>query len=127
MDDREILYRCQWHFDTRSALKGWRKRREKRERKMPYSISKLGALRPVPGVDGIEPFQVRDAGAIHDAEQIQASIRNGSRAVGEADQRQHRTRGPNLRVIGAGSLQRRQRENYITDRARPNEQAAVSA
>jgi hypothetical protein len=65
MDDREVLSTGRWHGDARNAFAGRGKRREKRERKMPYSVSKLGTLRPIPGVDGIELFQVRDAGPIH--------------------------------------------------------------
>jgi len=52
---------------------------------MADSIAKFGAVRSVPGIDGIECFELGDAGPFHHAHQIQGSIGNRAGAMGEAD------------------------------------------
>ena len=91
---------------------------------MAHSVSKLRTLRPVPGVDGIERFEVRDAGVFHDAHQVQAGIRDSPRAIGEADQGEHRSRRPDFGVIGAGGFESGQGKNHIADGARTNEKSS---
>jgi len=126
MDNREVLSGRRWHGNARRAFRGRRKRGEKRERKMAHSISKLRTMGPVPGIDGVERFQFRDASAFHNSHQIQTSIGKSPGTIGEADQRQHRTRRPDFGVSRAGSFEGGKRENDIADCARSNEQATVA-
>ena len=99
--------------------------REERERKMAHSVSKLRTVRSVPRVNRVERFQLRDASPFHDAHQIQASIGDSPGAIGEADQRQHRTRRPDFGITRPRRFQRRKRKNDVADRARPNQQATT--
>lgn len=111
--------------NMRDAFGGWRKRREERERQMPNRVAEFGAIRSVPGIDGIELFQFWNAGAVHNADQIESSVGDGAGAIGEADQGEHRARSPDFGVMGAGGLECWQRENYIADGARPDEQSTT--
>lgn len=111
------------HGDARNAGRR-RQRGEERKRKMSHGGAEFRTVGPVPGINGIEGFERRDAGTLHHADQIQARIDDGARAVGEADQRQHRPRGPHFGVIGAGGLQRGQRQDDVANGAGADEQAA---
>ena len=122
----KFLDRLRWNRDVRNPFRGRRQRGEERERKMAHSISKLRTMGPVPGIDGVERFELRDAGAFHDSHQIQASIGDSPGAVGEADQRQHRTRRPDFGVGRARSFERGKRKDNVADRARPNQQPAFN-
>jgi hypothetical protein len=126
MNDGEVLDGGLGHGDARRAFRGRRKRGEKRERKMAHSISKLRTMGPVPGIDGVERFQFRDASAFHNSHQIQTSIGKSPGTIGEADQRQHRTRRPDFGVSRAGSLERGERKDNVADRAGANKQATVA-
>ena len=109
----------------RDTFHGRRKRGEKRKRKMAHSISKLRTMGPVPGIDRVERFELRDAGPFHHSHQIQAGIGDGACTIGEADQRKHWARHPNFGVSRARSLERGERKNDVANRSRPNEQAAL--
>jgi hypothetical protein len=61
MNDREVLNGCIRNGYARNSLSGRGECREKRERKMAHSISKLRTMGPIPGIDGIESLQLRDA------------------------------------------------------------------
>jgi hypothetical protein len=126
MDDREVFNRLRWYSDVRNPFRGRRQRREKRERKMAHSISKLRTMGPVPGIDGVERLQLRDARSLYYPHQIQTGIGDGAHTIGKANQGQHRARRPDFGVICPSRFQRRERKNNIADRARPNEQSALS-
>jgi hypothetical protein len=120
MDDREVPDGCGRNSDVRNPFGGRRQRREKREREMAQSISKLRTMGPVPGIDRVERFELRDAGSFHHSHQIQAGIGNRSGAVRKANQGQHRTRSPDLGVNRACGLECGKRKNDVANRARPN-------
>ena len=107
VDNRKILDRLPWNSDVRNPFRGRRKRGEERERKMAHSVSKLRAMGPVPGIDGVERFELRDAGAFHHAHQIQTGIGDSPRTIREADQRQYRARRPGFGVTCARGFKRR--------------------
>jgi transposase len=121
VNDREVLNLCLRHGNARDSFRGRWKRREERERKMAHSISKLRTMGPVPGIDGVERFELRDAGSFHDSHQVQASIGNSPRTIRKANQRQHRTRRPDFGVNCARRLERGKRENDVADRPGANE------
>jgi len=121
MDDREVLSRSLRDGNSRRAFRGRRKRGEKREREMAHSISKLRTMGPVPGIDGVERFELRNAGPFHDPHQIQTRIGKSPGTIGEADQRQHRARRPDFGVNRARGLERGERKDHVADGARPNE------
>jgi hypothetical protein len=122
MNDREVLSGRLRDDNPRDSFRGRRKRREKREREMANSISKLRTMCPVPGMDGVERFELGDAGAFHDAHQIQASVGDSSSTICEADQRERRARRPDFGVSRPSRFKRGERKNNVADRARPNEQ-----
>ena len=101
MDHGEILPGSGRNRNARDAFGGRWKGGEKSERQMPDRIAELRAVGSVPGIDGIESFQLRDPRSFHHAEQVQARIGDGARAVGEAYQGKHGAGRPDLRVIGA--------------------------
>jgi hypothetical protein len=129
MDDREIL-RCYFrNGDMRNPFRGRRQRRKKRERKMPHSISKLRTTCPVPGIDGVERFELWHACPFHHAHQIQAGIGDSAGMIGKTDQGQHPTRSPDFgisaRVSRAGCLERREGKDNVADRAGADEEATT--
>jgi hypothetical protein len=123
MDDREVLSGRRRHRYPRDAFRGRRERGEKRERKMADSVAEFGAVRPVPGVDGIEGFELGHAGVFDHADQIQRSIGNRPGAVREADQRKQRARRPDFGKGGAGGFERRERKDDVADGARANQKS----
>jgi len=126
MKDREVLNRSLRHNNSRRAFRGRRQRREKRERKMAHSISKLRTMGPVPGIDRVERFELRDASPFDDAHQIQTSIGDSSGAVGKADQGEHRARRPDFGIGGARGFQRGKRKDNVADRAGADKQATIN-
>lgn len=120
MNDREVLGARGRHGDARNPFHGRWKRREECERKVAHSIPELRTMGPVPGIDGIERFELRDTRPFDDAHQIQAGIGDRACAVGKADQREHGSRSPDFGVIGAGGLQRGEGKNNVADRAGTN-------
>jgi hypothetical protein len=112
--------------DGRDAFPGRRERGEKREREMADGVAKFGAVRSVPGIDGVEGFQLRDARVFDHADQIQARIGDGSGAVGEADQRKQRARGPDFGIRRPSSFQGRKRKDDVADGARTDEQSTTN-
>jgi len=101
VDDREVFDRRGWDSDVRDSLRGRRERGEKRERKMLDGIAKFRPIRSVPGIDRVEGFEIRDACAFDDADQIQTSVRQRSCAIGKVNQGEHRARRPDLGIVGA--------------------------
>lgn len=122
MDDSKILNRRVRHINARNARARNRQRRKERERQMPHRISKLGPIGPVPGIDRVERFELRNLRALDHAHQVEPRVRDGPRSIRESQQRQHRPRGPDFRVIRARSFEFGQRENHIANRARTNQQ-----
>jgi hypothetical protein len=120
MDDREVLDRFRWNGDLRDPFRGRRKCREKGERKMAHSILKLRTMGPIPGIDRIERFKLRNARPFHHTHQIQTSIGDSSRAVGETDQGKHRARRPDFGIGGARGFERGKRKDNVADRAGAN-------
>jgi len=92
---------------------------------MPHSISKLWTMGPIPGIDGIERFEFRDARSVHHSHQLNAGIGDSACTIREADQREHRARSPDFGICGASGFERRKRKNDVADRARPDQQASV--
>ena len=127
MYHREIFRRLNRHGDARDAIRRWRDRGKERERKMAHGIAKFRAVRSVPGIDGIERFQLPNAGVFNHANQIDAGIGDGPRAIGKTDQGKQRARDPDFGVIGSGSFQGGKRKDHVADRARAYQQAAASA
>ena len=103
--------------DARNPFRGRRQRGKERERKMADSVAKFGTVRSVPGIDGVERLQLRNAGAFDHSDQIQASIGESAGAIGEADQGQQGARRPHFGVIGARSFERGERKDDVADRA----------
>jgi len=126
MDDREVLSGNRWDCDVGNPFDRRRKRRKKRERKMPDSLTKFGPVRSVPGINRVEAFQLRDASTIHYAQQFEARIGDSPRAIREPYEREHRPRNPHFCVIDAGSFQRGKRKNDVADRAWADEKATAN-
>jgi hypothetical protein len=126
MDDREVLNRCGWNSNVRNPFGGRRKRWEKREREMPDSVAEFSAVRSVPGIDGVERFQLRDAGPFHHSDQIQASIGKSPGAVGKTYQGEQWARGPDFGVRRARCFEGGKRKNDVADRSRPNQETFVN-
>jgi len=124
MDDGKVLLGRRWNGDVWDSFGGRRQSRKEREREMAQSISKLRTMGPVPAIDRVERFQLWDAGAFHDAHQIQAGIGNCAGAVCKANQGKHRARRPYFGVLGAGLFQGRKGKNDVANGSRPNEQAS---
>ena len=68
VNDGEGSNRLGGHCDPRDAFDGRRQRREKREGQMADGLAEVWAVRSVPGIDGVEGFEVRNASAVDDAE-----------------------------------------------------------
>ena len=85
MDYSEILASSRRNGNAGDAFGGRRKRREECKWQVADRIAKLGAVRAVPGIDGIEVLQLRNAGILDHADQIESGVGDGAGAVGEAD------------------------------------------
>jgi len=125
VNDREVLNGCLGNSDVWNSICGRRQRWEKRERKMANRVTKLRTMGPIPGIDGIEPFELGDASPFHHSHQIQAGVGDSPGAVGKTDQRKHRARRPDFGVTRACSLERGQRKDNVANRARPNEKSTT--
>jgi len=68
MEDGEVLPRSRRDCNARNSFRRRRQRGEKREGKMAHGVAEFGPVRPEPGIDGIERFQLRDAGAFDHGE-----------------------------------------------------------
>ena len=117
MDDRKVLSGRRWHGNVRDSFGGRRQRGEKREWKMPHGVAKFGTIRSIPGMDGVESFELRNPSVFQYSHQIQTRIGNGPGTIGEANQRQHRTRRPDFGVSRARSFECR--EQRITSPIAP--------
>lgn len=80
---------------------------------------------PVPGIDGVERFELWHPGPFHDAHQIQAGIGESAGAVRKTYQGEHRTRSPDFGISSAGCLERGEGKDNVADRTRPNQKASV--
>jgi len=125
MDHREVFDRPGRDSNARDSLGGRRERGEERERKMLHGVAEFRTVRSVPGINGIERFKLRDAGAFGDAHQIQRGVRKRPDPIGEADQGQHRARSPDFGIRGAGGFQSGERKNDVADRPRPDQKATT--
>ena len=124
MNHGKILAFGSGNRNARDAFGRRRKSREERERQMPNCVAEFGAIRSVPAIDGIELLQFRNAGTIHNADQIESGVGDGAGAIGEADQGEHRARSPDFGVTCAGGFECGQREDYIANGARPDEKSS---
>jgi len=115
MDDGEVLGRLRRYGDVRNSFRGRRQCGKKRERKMADGIAEFGTVGSVPGIDGVERFELGDAGAFDHPEQIQSGIGNRPGAVGEASQGQQRPRGPDFGIRGARSFESGERKDDVAD------------
>jgi hypothetical protein len=84
-----------------------RQRGEERKWKLTDGIAKFRTVRSVPGMDGVERFQLREAGPFHYSHQIQASVGKSPGAIRETNQRQHRARRPDFGVRCSGGFESR--------------------
>jgi len=91
---------------------------------MANCVAKFWLCRAVPGIDRVEGVELGDACAFDYAQQVESCIGDGAGAIGEADQREHRARRPNLSVFGARCFEGGKRKDHIADRAGANEQTA---
>ena len=126
MDYGEIARLDRRQVDARHALRGNWQRGKKRERQVADRMAELRAIGPVPGINGIEGFEVGHAGLVEHADQVQAGIGDGAGAVGKAEQRQHTARRPNLGVIGASGFEGGERKDAVANCARTNQQSALA-
>ena len=126
MDDREVLPKSGWNGDAWDAFRGRRQRREKRERKMADSVAEFEAIRSVPGIDGVERFDLWNASPFHHSHKIQGGIGNSPGAVGKTDQGQQRPLRPDFGVNCTSGFEGWKRKNDVANRSRPNEQAAFN-
>jgi len=124
MNHGEILALNIRNGNAGDAFGGWRKCREECEGQMPHRIAKLWAVGAVPGIDRIEARQIWDASAFDHADQIESGVDDGACAVGESNQRKHRTRHPDFGVIGAGSFESGQGQNNVPDGSGPDEESS---
>ncbi len=111
---------------ARNTFAGRRERGEKRERKIADGVAEFGPVGSVPGIDGVEGFELRDARVLDHAKQVQASIGKSPGAVGEADQWKQRPWSPNFGVTSTGSFERGERKNDVADRSRAYEKSAMT-
>lgn len=123
MDDGVIAARDRRHGDARNAGRRGQRGKES-ERQMGDRLAEFGAVGAVPGVDGVEGFERRDAGAVEDAEEVEAGVDDRAGAVGEADQGKHRARGPDFGVFVARGFEGGQGEDHVADGAGTDQQAA---
>jgi hypothetical protein len=127
LDDGEVLGRFRRDGDVWDAFRGRRKRGEKRERKMADGVAEFRSVGSVPGIDGVEGFELGYAGVFDHADQIQSRIGESTGTVGEADQGKERARGPDFGIEGARSFESGESEDDVADGARTDEQSAASA
>lgn len=95
---------------------------EEGEGEMANCVTKVRARGAVPGINRVEGVEHGNVGFFHDAQQVESCIGDGASAIGEADQREHRARNPDLGVIGARGFERGERQNHVADRSGANEQ-----
>jgi hypothetical protein len=81
MNDREVFSGRLRDDNSRDPFRGRWKRGEKRERKMAHGIAKLRTMGPVPGIDGVERFELRDASVFPYSHQIQTRVDDGAGTI----------------------------------------------
>lgn len=126
MDDREVPRRGGGDGNAWNPFGGRRKRGEKCKREMADGIAKFVTVGSIPGKDGVECFELGDAGSFDHTHQIQAGIGNRAVATGEADEGKQRARGPDFGVIGTSCFQRWEGKDDVTDCAGANQQSSVN-
>lgn len=126
MHHREVFDGSFRNHNERGPFSGRWKRGEKRERKVTDSVAEFGTIRSVPGIDGIERFEFRDARPFHHSQQVQGCVCESPGAIGEPDQREQRARGPDFGISGAGPFQRGKRKNDVANRPRANKESTVN-
>ena len=113
------------HGNFRVAAARNRKRREKSKRQMRDRGAKFGAIRAVPGIDGVERFEFGDARVVEHAKQVEPGVGDGAGAIDGADQRQNRAGSPDLGVVGARRFHFRKPEDHVANGAGPDQESAV--
>ncbi len=122
MNDSEILRLRRRHFNPRDPAVRNRQRRKERERQMAHRVSKLRPIRPIPGIDRVERFKLRNPRALDHPNQIEPRIRDRPCSICETKQWQHWPRRPDFRVIRARTFELGKREDHIANRTRTNQQ-----
>ena len=125
MDRGESFDRRGRDFDPRNRTGLKRECGKERERQGAHCIAKLRSIGAVPGINRVERTKRVERSAFHNAYQVEAGVGDGSRAAGEADQRQNGALGPHFGVIGTRGFQLGQRKNHVADRAGANQQASM--
>lgn len=105
MDYREMSGFGGRKIKARRTWRGDGQRREKGERQMPNGVAELRVAGAVPGVNGVERFEFRNASIVEHADQVQAGIGDGAGPGSEPKQGQYRARRPDLGVVRAGRFQ----------------------
>jgi len=124
MDHGEILTSSRRDRNARDAFGRRRKCGKECEGQMTDRFAELGAVRTVPGIDGIEVFELRDAGTFDHADQVESGVGDGACAIGKANQRKHRARSPDFGVIDASGFESGQGKNDVADGAGPDEESS---
>src|ERR1700676_4837824 len=69
MNHGDVFGRLRGYGDARDAF-GRRECGKKREWQVADRVAEFGTVRSIPGIDGLEGFQLRNAGAFHYSHQI---------------------------------------------------------
>jgi hypothetical protein len=101
---------------------GRRQGGEERERQVLDGLAKLGPVRSVPGINGVEGLKRRHVGVFYNPYQIQAGIRDRPSAIGKSNQGQNGSWRPDFGVICAGGFERGQGQDDVSDRTRADQQ-----
>ena len=107
MNRNEVFVGGGRNGDARDAFGRWQGG-EELERQVLHGLSKFGPVGAVPGIDRIERFKRRHASVFHHTYQVEACVRDRSRAIGEADQGQDGSGCPDFGVLRAGGFERGQ-------------------
>jgi hypothetical protein len=95
------------------------------ERQMADQIFEFGAIRSVPGNDGIEGGEtLQQVLGGEETETIKSSGDNGLRGICEANEGNVLVRAPDLGVIRAKRFEGREADDEIPDRTRTNQKAS---
>ena len=99
---------------------GQRRQEMKNQTQLPRQRLEFGPIGPIPGNNRIEAAQPLDhILIIQQAQTIQPGCHNRPRTIGKARQTHVGSGAPNLRIIRAQRLERRQAYNEVADGSRP--------
>lgn len=129
VDDCEVFDGLLGHGDSRFADAVDGERGKEREGEMADCFPEFRLLGSVPGVDGVEGFEVGErAWMAGDADEVEARVGDGSGVIGELDYREDGAWGPDFGVVGCAGgaairLEFREGEDAIADGAGADEES----